>query len=119
MRRLRSKMSFTMLRPTREMRRSNRMRFRLRRAISTASKPKEAVPVNCGRRMSKSAKVRTASAGPGVLLAHRRGQGVEADRSASELVDDGEEQRSVHLVEPRFVHVEELEGVARDAPVDP
>src|SRR5207249_2257602 len=48
------------------------------------------------------------------LLPDRGRERVEADRPAGELVDDGEEQRAVHLVEARLVDVEEPERVPRD-----
>ena len=42
---------------------------------------------------------------------------VDADRPAAELVDDGREQRAVHLVEADLVDVEERQRVACDRPV--
>src|SRR6266850_7323669 len=53
------------------------------------------------------------------LLADRRRERVEPDRTPRELVDDGEEERAVHLVEARFVDVEEPERVPGHGPVDP
>ena len=48
------------------------------------------------------------------LLADRRREGVHADRPAAELLDDGEEEAPVDLVEAVGVDLEEGEGVAGD-----
>src|SRR5206468_6017969 len=53
------------------------------------------------------------------LLADGRGERVDPDRPAAELVDDGEEEGAVHLIEPRLVDVEQGERIARDGPRDP
>src|SRR5438477_4206224 len=53
------------------------------------------------------------------LFADRGGERVDAHGSAGELVDDGEKQRAIHLVEAGLVDVEESERVARDGARDP
>src|SRR5207247_10231617 len=52
------------------------------------------------------------------LLGHRGGERLDPDRPSREAVDDGEQQRAVHLVEARLVDVEEPEPVARDGSAD-
>src|SRR5207249_5584637 len=52
------------------------------------------------------------------LLGDRSGERLDPDRTPREAVDDGEQQRAVHLVEARLVDVEEAEPVARDDSVD-
>ena len=49
-----------------------------------------------------------------LLLADRRGDRVQADRAAAELVDDRAQQLAVDLVEPVLVHLEQLEARVRD-----
>ena len=52
------------------------------------------------------------------LLADGRGEGVHARPAAAELLDDGEEEAAVHLVEAVGVDLEEGEGVAGDGDGD-
>src|SRR2546428_9720306 len=52
------------------------------------------------------------------LLADGGRQRVEPDRPTGELVDDGEKQCTVHLVEARLVDVEEPERVPGDVARD-
>src|SRR5688572_18897873 len=47
------------------------------------------------------------------ILAEGRGQGLEADRPARELLDDGAEELAVDVVQAGLVHIQGSEGLPR------
>src|SRR5690606_38724703 len=47
------------------------------------------------------------------FLAHRRRQAVGADRTTVELLDDGQEQAAVHVVEAVAIDAEHVQGLPR------
>ena len=52
------------------------------------------------------------------IFAHGRSDGIEAHGSAAELIDDGEQQLVINLVETEGVDIEGLQGILSDIEVD-
>ena len=52
------------------------------------------------------------------IFSHRRSDGIEADRSAAELIDDGEQQFVVYLIETEGIDIECFEGVLGNLQID-
>jgi hypothetical protein len=48
-----------------------------------------------------------------LIFAHRRRQGIEADRSTGKFLDQGRQEGSVESVKTRIIHIETLESEAR------
>ena len=52
------------------------------------------------------------------IFAHGGSDGVESDRSAAELIDDGGEEFVIYLIETESVDIQRLEGVLGDVEID-
>ena len=52
------------------------------------------------------------------IFAHSGSDGVESDRSAAELIDDGGEEFVIYLIEAESIDIQRLEGVLGDVEID-
>ena len=52
------------------------------------------------------------------IFAHGGSDGVESDRSATELIDDGREQFVIYLIEAESIDIQRLEGILGDVEID-
>ena len=52
------------------------------------------------------------------IFAHSGSDGIEADRAAAELIDDGREEFVIYLIEAESIDIQRLESVLGDVEID-